>query len=105
MALIRTLTILTITFKRMKEKFYGFRQTVLLKQSKNPRQNFSASKESAQDVIYDLNISYAYLIALGDLREKFQDSVVSKGFFVQAGKTGTVTWEQLIAMLFPLNKL
>ena len=28
MALIRTLTISTATFKRMKEKFYGFRQTV-----------------------------------------------------------------------------
>ena len=30
MALIRTLTIWTTTFERMKEKFYGFRQTVLL---------------------------------------------------------------------------
>ena len=27
MALIRTLTISTATFERMKEKFYGFRQT------------------------------------------------------------------------------
>ena len=27
MALIRTLTISTTTFERMKEKFYGFRQT------------------------------------------------------------------------------
>ena len=30
MALIRTLTILTVTFERIKEKFYGFRQTELL---------------------------------------------------------------------------
>ena len=29
MALIRILTISTTTFERMKEKFYGFRQTVL----------------------------------------------------------------------------
>ena len=29
MALIRSLTISTITFERMKEKFYGFRQTAL----------------------------------------------------------------------------
>ena len=28
-----------------------------------------------------------------------------EGFFVQQAKTGTVTWEQLVAMLFPLNKL
>ena len=31
MALIRTLTISTTTFERMKEKFYGFRQTVFEK--------------------------------------------------------------------------
>ena len=37
---------------------------------------------------------------LGDLREK-----VSKGFFVQPANTGTVTWEQLVAMPFPLNEL
>ena len=31
MALIRTLTISTTTFERMKEKFYGFRQTEFVK--------------------------------------------------------------------------
>ena len=36
---------------------------------------------------------------------KFQDSVVAKGFFVQPAKTGTVSWEQLVAMFFPLNEL
>ena len=33
----------------------------------------------------------------------FQDSVVAKGFFVQPAKKGTVTWKQLVTMLFPLN--
>ena len=43
---------------------------------------------------------------LGDLRgKKFQDSLVAKGFLVQPTKTGTVTWEQLVAMFFPLNEL
>ena len=37
--------------------------------------------------------------------EKFQDSVVAKGFFVRPAKTGNVTWEQLIAMFSPLNEL
>ena len=32
MALIRTLTISTTTFERMKEKLYGFRQTALFEQ-------------------------------------------------------------------------
>ena len=34
--------------------------------------------------------------------KKFQDSVVTKlkGFFVQPVKTGTVTWELLVAMFF-----
>ena len=41
----------------------------------------------------------------GDLRKKFQNSVVAKGFFVQPPKTGTVTWEQLVPMFFPLNEL
>ena len=35
----------------------------------------------------------------------FQNSVVAKGFFVQSAKPGTVTWEQLVAMFFPLNEL
>ena len=45
--------------------------------------------------------------ALGDLREKsFNIAYWPKGFFVQPGKTGTVTWEQLVAMYsFPLNEL
>ena len=38
-------------------------------------------------------------------REKFQDSVVAKGFFAQPAKTGTSTWEQLAAMFSPLNEL
>ena len=33
MALIRTLTVSTTAFERTKEKFYGFRQTVLYKMS------------------------------------------------------------------------
>ena len=39
MALIRTLTISTTSFERMKEKFYGFRQTVQTVQS--PSQHVS----------------------------------------------------------------
>ena len=35
MVLIRTLTISTTTFKRMKGKFYGFRQTVLADHSRS----------------------------------------------------------------------
>ena len=43
---------------------------------------------------------------LGDLRGKtFKIARWPKGFFVQPAKTGTVTWEQLVAMLFPLNEL
>ena len=30
---------------------------------------------------------------------------VKMGFFVQPAKTGTVTWEQLVAMFCPLNEL
>ena len=30
---------------------------------------------------------------------------MAKGFFVQPAKTETVTWEQLVAMFFPLNEL
>ena len=42
---------------------------------------------------------------LGDLREKsFKIVLWPKGFFLQPAKTGTVTWEQLVAMFFPLNK-
>ena len=43
-----------------------------------------------------------YLVIWG---EKFQDSVVAKGFFVQPAKTGTVTWEQLVVMFSPLTLL
>ena len=32
----------------------------------------------------------------------FQDSAVAKGFLCS---TGTVTWEQLVAMFVPLNEL
>ena len=42
----------------------------------------------------------------GDLREKsFKIASWPKGFFVQPAKTETVTWEQLVAMIFPLNEL
>ena len=38
---------------------------------------------------------------LGNLREKsFKITQWPKGFFVQPAKTGTVTWEQLVAMFF-----
>ena len=37
---------------------------------------------------------------LGDPREKFQDSVVAKGLFCPPAKTGTVTWERLVATFF-----
>ena len=43
---------------------------------------------------------------LGDLREKsFKIVQWPKGFFVQPAKTGTAIWEQLVAMVFPLNEL
>ena len=43
---------------------------------------------------------------LGDLREKsFKTALWPKGFFVQLAETGTVTWEQLVAMFFSLNEL
>ena len=43
---------------------------------------------------------------LGDLREKsFKTAQWPMGFFAQPAKTGTVTWEQLVSMLFPLNEL
>ena len=32
----------------------------------------------------------------------FQESVVAKGLLCSTSKTGTVTWEQLVAMFFPL---
>ena len=45
-------------------------------------------------------------VTLGDLSEKsFKIAWWPKGFFVQPAKTGTVTWEQLVAMFFPLNEL
>ena len=38
---------------------------------------------------------------LGDLRGKsFKIAQWPKGFFAQQAKTGTVTWEQLVAMFF-----
>ena len=46
---------------------------------------------------------YFIFVLLGDLKKKFQNSVVAKGFFVQPAKTGTVTWEQLFAIFFTLN--
>ena len=43
---------------------------------------------------------------LCDLREKsFKLAWWPKGFFVQPAKTGTVTWEQLVVMFFPLTQL
>ena len=40
---------------------------------------------------------------LVDLSGKnFQDSVVAKGFLCSSSYTGTVTWEQLVAVFFPL---
>ena len=43
---------------------------------------------------------------LDHLREKsFKIAQWPKGFFVQPAKTGTVTWEQLVAMFFSLNEL
>ena len=46
------------------------------------------------------------LSCFDDLREEsFKIALWSKGFFVQPAKTGTVTWEQLVAMFFPLNEL
>ena len=43
---------------------------------------------------------------LSDVRKNsFMIAQWPEGFFVQQAKTGTVTWEQLVAMLFPLNKL
>ena len=45
------------------------------------------------------------LIVLGDLREKSFKIEWPKGFFVQPAKTGTVTWEQLVAMFSPLHEL
>ena len=36
---------------------------------------------------------------------QFKSSWWPKGFFVPPAKTGTVTWEQLVAMFFPLNEL
>ena len=48
----------------------------------------------------------AVILSAGYLSEKkSQDSVVANGFFLQSAKTGTVTWEQLVAMFFPLNEL
>ena len=41
---------------------------------------------------------------LGDLRGKFQNSAVAKGIFAKPAKTETVTWEQLVAIFFPLNE-
>ena len=43
---------------------------------------------------------------LGDLREKsFKIALWPKGSFVQPAKTGTVTWELLVVMFFPLNEV
>ena len=43
---------------------------------------------------------------LGDPREnRFKIVQWAKGFFAQPAKTGTVTWEQLVAMFFSLNEL
>ena len=43
----------------------------------------------------------AHATFLGDLSEKsFKIAWWPEGTFVQPAKTGTVTWEQLVAMLF-----
>ena len=51
-----------------------------------------------------MSTNITYLPPPGDLREESQDGAVSKEFVVQPANTGTVTWEQLVAMFFPLNE-
>ena len=44
------------------------------------------------------------LTLLDDLREKcFRIPWWSKGFFIEPAKTGTVAWEQLVAMFFSIE--
>ena len=46
------------------------------------------------------------MLLLNDMREEgFKIAWWPKGFFIEPAKTGTVTWEQLVAMFFPLNEL
>ena len=43
---------------------------------------------------------------LGNLRGKsFKMAQWPEGFFVQPARTVTATWEQFVAMIFPLNEL
>ena len=46
-----------------------------------------------------------FRLPLSDLRGSFKIALWPKGFFVQLSKTGTLTWDQLVARFFPLNEL
>ena len=52
MALIRTLTISTTTFERMKGKFYGFRQTVLADHSRSNHELGNLGKSFAINFLF-----------------------------------------------------
>ena len=65
MALIRTLTVSTTAFERMKEKFYGFRQTELVK---------LASKSISEP-----------------LSQLVNETIVNEGFFPDAEKIACIT--------------
>ena len=108
MALIRTLTISTTTFERTKEKFYGFRQTVLFEREWPKLKKFSGvhcTKLKSYTLLFTLdlvNYHWIFLIGVTSVNEKWRcltiigKKLTTKSDFCGISIEFTVNWKKHI---------